>query len=465
MKIELDKIKSFGRAAVLIVLIASCSTYKKEVENVEKQSTPNIVIIFTDDMGYGDLSCYGHPVIQTPNIDQMAAEGIKLTSFYAAAPVCTPSRAALLTGRYPIRNLPNNLGPESTHGLPESEVTIANILKEQNYKTMAIGKWHLGYGKPELMPTGRGFDSFYGLPYSNDMILPWCPWLEPEHILELYRDNEPIREIGFEQDSLTIDYTREAVDFIKKSKGEPFFLYFAHSMPHLPISTAKSFRGKSKAGLYGDVIQTIDWSVGEIMNAIKESGLDDNTMVIFASDNGPWQNVPDRMLQRGVEPWHGGSAGLLRGSKATSYEGGFRVPGIVRWPGQVPSGLVSNEMATTMDLFSTIVKIAGGNLPSDREIDGGNILPLLKGEGTTSRDQFFYLKGKRVEAVRDGLWKFRYTKTAGIELFNLNVDPSEKYNRAQENVGLVKKYYQQMKGFALETGAQIDEIELPIQDI
>lgn len=461
---KLGRIKFYSVLSVLLAINASCSIEIKETENRPKQSTPNIVIIFTDDMGYGDLSCYGHPIIQTPNIDKMAAEGIKLTSFYAAAPVCTPSRAALLTGRYPIRNLPNNIGPESTHGLPESEVTIANILKEQNYATMAIGKWHLGYGKPELMPTGRGFDSFYGLPYSNDMLLPWCPWLEPEHILELYRDNEPIREIGFKQDSLTIDYTSEAVEFIKKSKDKPFFLYFAHSMPHLPISTAKSFRGKSKAGLYGDVIQTIDWSVGEIMNAIKEFGLDDNTIVIFTSDNGPWQNLPDRMLQRGVQLWHGGSAGLLRGSKATSYEGGFRVPGIVRWPGQVPGGLVSNEMATTMDLFSTIVKIAGCKLPSDREIDGGNILPLLKGEGTTSRDQFFYLKGKKVEAVRDETWKFRYTETDGIELFNLNLDPSEKYNRVQENPELVEKYYKQMKNFALDTGAEMYVIETLIEN-
>lgn len=447
---------SYTLVSIVVLLNISCQFGDKQ--NVV-ESKPNIIIIFTDDMGYGDLGCYGHPIIKTPNIDQMANEGIRLTSFYAAAPVCTPSRAALLTGRYPIRNLPTNIGPESKHGLPLTEITIADVLKEQSYKTMAIGKWHLGYGKPELMPTGRGFDHFYGLPYSNDMILPWCPWLAPEHNkLELYQDNTPIREIGFKQDSLTIDYTTKAIEFIKSSKYDPFFLYFAHSMPHLPINTAESFRGKSKAGLYGDVIQTIDWSVGQIMKTLKEQNLDENTLVIFTSDNGPWQNLPDRMLQRGVEPWHGGSAGMLRGSKATTYEGGFRVPGIVRWPGQVPDNQVSDELATTMDLFSTIIDITGSNVPKGRDIDGRNIWPLLNGTGSSPREQFIYLKGKRVEAVRDKTWKFRNTKEGGIELFELNMDPAEKYNRAKAYPELVEKYYKQMQDFAVKTSAKIDDL-------
>jgi arylsulfatase A len=218
---------SFPIISLLLLLFSVISFAQPKNDS----SKPNIVLIFADDMGYGDLACYGHPIIKTPNLDKMADEGIRMTSFYAAAPVCTPSRAALLTGRYPIRNLPNNLGPESTNGLPESEITIANILKDVGYKNMAIGKWHLGH-KKQYLPTSRGFDSFYGLPYSNDMILPWCPWLTEKDTLHLYIDDKPVREIGFEQNDLTVNYTKKAVEFIQDNKEQPFFLYLAHSMPH-----------------------------------------------------------------------------------------------------------------------------------------------------------------------------------------------------------------------------------------
>ena len=422
---------------------------------VEAKEYTNIIIMFADDMGYGDLSCYGHPNIRTVNLDKMADEGIRFTSFYAAAPVCTPSRAALMTGRYPIRNAPNNFGPGSKNGLPVDEVTIAEVMKGQGYQTMAIGKWHLG-DRPEFLPTSRGFDKFYGLPYSNDMILPWCPWLTEKDKLYLYENDKQVKEIGYDQDELTINYTKKALEFIRSNKDKPFFLYLAHSMPHMPISTTKEFLGKSKAGLYGDVVETIDWSAGEIFSALKEEGLDDKTLVVFTSDNGPWQNIPDRMLQRGNELWHGGSAGLLRGCKGTTYEGGFRVPGIIRWPGQITGGQVLTDVVTTMDMFVTLIDIAGGEVPGDRVIDGRNVLPLLKGQPYESEEVFFYLRGRTLQAVRKGEWKLRDTKEDGVELYNLKVDPSEMRNMAEREKDKVEELSLMMKEFARETGAKLE---------
>jgi arylsulfatase A-like enzyme len=423
----------------------------------QSNKKPNVVLIFADDMGYGDLSCYGHPVIKTPHLDKMADEGVRFTSFYAAASVCTPSRAALLTGRYPIRNIPTNCGPPDLEkGLPVSEITIANLLKDEGYATMAIGKWHLGHGE-KFLPTNRGFDRFYGLPYSNDMLLPWCPWLSEDDKLFLYEDDQPVKEIGWEQDDLTKNYTEKALEFIDENSNEPFFLYLAHSMPHLPVSVPEEFSGKSKGGLYGDVIETIDWSTGQILSKLKSLGLDENTLVIFTSDNGPWHNLPDRMLQRGVERWHAGSTGLLHGSKATSWEGGFRVPGIVRWPSQIEGNRVISEIATTMDLFTTIADICGAPLPADRKIDGNNLLPLLKGEQESPTEMLFYCRGENLEAVRQGEWKYRVTENDGVQLFNLLLDPAEMYDVSEQNPDVVAELHKEIEKFSKETGAKLAE--------
>lgn len=442
------------RIAVLTALIFGFSTDASAQQ--QKAQKPNIILIFADDMGYGDLSCYGHPVIQTPNIDKMAFEGIRFTSFYAAASVCTPSRAALLTGRYPIRNIPTNCGPPDLEkGLPVSEITIANILKDEGYATMAIGKWHLGHGE-KFLPTNRGFDRFYGLPYSNDMLLPWCPWLSEDDKLYLYEDDQPVKEIGWEQDKLTKNYTQRALDFMEANSEEPFFLYLAHSMPHLPLATSEEFRGHSKGGLYGDVIETIDWSTGQILLKMKELGLDESTLLILTSDNGPWHNLPDRMLQRGVERWHAGSTGLLRGAKASTYEGGFRVPGIIRWAAHIEGNRVTSEMATTMDLFTTIAHVCGASLPGDRKIDGKNLLPLLNGTLESPTETLFYCRGENLEAVREGKWKYRVTESEGIQLFNLLLDPAEMYNVAEEYPKRASEMHRQLEQFSKETGARFE---------
>ncbi len=410
---------------------------------------PNIVVLFADDVGYGDLSCYGHPTIQTPNLDRLAAGGIRLTSFYSA-PSCVPARTQLMLGVYPPRVNLGGTGSGGRGGIPADRVTLAQAIKKAGYRTGMMGKWHLGYAKDEFLPVGRGFDYWFGLPYSNDMRRPWVNTNVP---LWLYENTKKI-EHPVDQDTLTTRYTEHAVDFIQKAKDEPFFLYLAYSMAHLPIHTTEKFRGKSRAGLFGDVMQTIDWSVGQIIETLRKTGNDKNTIVVFASDNGPWLNLPARMLQEGNLPWHAGLPGHLSGAKHTTLEGGPRTPCIVSWPGQIPPGRASAEMAAGMDLYVTLVQAAGGKLPS-YPLDGYDLMPMLKGQTQKSpRDTFLYFRGKgSPDALRVGPWKLRTVD--GVQLFNLDIDPSERYNRAEEKPELVEQMTKRMRQMSEELGVKM----------
>jgi arylsulfatase A len=455
-------------AALGVALVVGCTRAGGEPAHVVSAAAasaadrPNIVLIFTDDMGYGDLSSYGHPTIRTPRLDRMAREGIRLTSFYVAAAVCTPSRAGLLTGRHAIRSgMSRVLVPASQTGLPQSEITLARALKERGYRTAAIGKWHLGH-LPEFLPTAHGFDTYFGIPYSNDMdnVERGDPATIP-----LMRDTEVIEE-DVDQSTITSRYTEEAIAFMREAArhGEPFFVYLAHTMPHLPLYVSEPFRGSSRAGLYGDVIEELDWSTGQVLDAVRDLGLDANTLVIFTSDNGPWLTFGERWVREyGSRLWHGGSAGHLRGAKSSTYEGGVRVPAIVRWPGVVPPGLESAEIATAMDLFPTLIGIAGGEVPTDRPLDGQDLMPLLTGQGSSPTREYFYFRTEILEGVREGRWKlriashFRSDVPAGAapsaELFDLDVDPGERFNMADENPQVVQRLRQRMQAFAREVGA------------
>ena len=413
------------------------------------ETKPNVIVIFADDLGYGDLGCYGYPTIRTPNLDRMASEGMRFTNFYSAAEVCTPSRAALLTGRYPVRSGMCHdqfrvLRRQSTGHLPESEITLAEQLKSQGYATGLIGKWHLGVwsNEPAGHPSKHGFDYNFGLPHSNDMNpAPNNPKGAPGRLDQdpkwwqapLYRGQEIVEQPA-DQTTLTRRYTEDAVKFINEKKSGPFFLYLAHTFPHVPLFASDQFHGKSERGLYGDVVEEIDWSVGQVLDALRKAGIDKNTMVVFSSDNGPW-------LIQGLA---GGSAGLLREGKGSTWEGGMRVPGIAWWPGKIPGGKVSGEVVSTMDLFTTCSLLAGAKLPQDRVVDGVDLLPLLTGSGKVSRDGYFFYRGTRLFAARVGKWKAHYfTQPAyGIPkpeaheppmLFDLNSDPGESYNVAAEH--------------------------------
>lgn len=412
--------------------------------------TPNIIIIYADDLGYGDLGCYGHPSIRTPNLDRLAAEGMRFTDFYSAAEVCTPSRAALLTGRYPVRSGMCHdrfrvLRNVSTGHLPGDEITLAEQLKGRGYATAIIGKWHLGVwaNNPEGHPHRHGFDVVFGLPHSNDMDPtaakrppgadnredPDPQWWQAP----LY-DGERLVEQPADQATLTRRYTERAVKFIREKKGGQFFLYFPHTFPHTPIFASEQFHGKSPRGRYGDVVEELDWSVGRVIEAVRAAGIEKNTLVFFSSDNGPWL----------IRDLAGGSAGPLREGKGSTWEGGMRVPGIAWWPGKVPAGRVCRELATTMDLFTTCSLLAGAKVPADRPIDGVDILPLLTGDGPVKREPFFFYRGSTLFAVRAGEWKAHYltqpaygTPKAEAHdpplLFNVPADPGERFNVAAQH--------------------------------
>ncbi|MBP85226.1 MAG: arylsulfatase [Planctomycetaceae bacterium] len=413
---------------------------------VARAERPNIVLLFCDNLGYGDVGCFGSTKHRTPNIDRMAKEGLRLTSFYSASGVCTPSRAALMTGCYPRRvglaqTNPDGavLRPVSPNGLHPDETTIAEALKAQGYATACIGKWHLG-DQPEFLPTRQGFDYFFGIPYSDDMTpRPGKNW-PPLPLMQ----NEKVIEAPVDRDLLTKRYTTEAVAFIKANRDKPFFLYLPHAMPgstRAPFAS-EAFRGKSANGPYGDSVEEIDWSTGEILAALKESKVDDNTLVIWTSDNGaPRRNPPQ------------GSNLPLGGWGYTTMEGGMRVPCVVRWPGKVPAGESCDEVCSLMDMLPTFAKLAGDETPSDRKIDGHDIWPLISGEkdATTPYQAFYYYYADQLQAVRAGNWKLHLglprkrtnlqdaTATSAAKLYDLDSDIGETKDIAKDRPDVVKR--------------------------
>ena len=459
---------------------------------------PNFVVILADDQGYADLGVQGHPSIRTPRIDRMAAEGLRFTDFYAQ-PFCGPARAALMTGTYPPRNsLMFNHIPRARTGIHPNEITIAEILRDRGYATAMLGKWHLG-DAPRFLPTRNGFDYYYGLPYSNDM-WPFHPkivrrpdegermrhtrertdytgyaqsdetypldWFPPLPLLE----NEEVVEVNPRQELLTASYADRAIEFIRDNREDPFFVYIAHAMPHVPLFRGRAFRDRSLRGLYGDVIEEIDHHVGRILDTLEELGIDERTLVVYTSDNGPWEGY-------GIDA---GSAGLLRGSKGTVYEGGIRVPAIMRWPGTIPAGLVTSEVASIMDLFPTLANLSGGEPPRDRTIDGRDLQAFWTSPGKASghEELYFFEGGFRyraedgppenrplLRAVRAGPWKL-HLNTEGAEeeddprivpseLYQIQWDPSETRDVAAKHPDVVERLVGRAKSFSNRLRADI----------
>ena len=409
--------------AVLLVLPIFCScSMEQGSENTSGQ--PNFIIIFIDDMGYGDIGAFGSTVNRTPNIDMLAEQGMKLTSFYAH-PVCTPSRAALMTGSYPIRNGLQTgywhpvLMPGDPQGINPDETTVAEVLKDRGYTTGMVGKWHLG-DQPEFLPNNHGFDYYFGLPYSNDMS-PFMPLNHRNHPpLPLLRNGEVIREVPEDQSFLTGEYTAEALNFIEQNHQKPFFLYLPHSMVHVPLWAGEEFKETSGNAILGDCIEELDWSVGEIHKKLKEHGISHKTLILFTSDNGPAR----------------GSAGPLRGRKGSTYEGGMRVPTIAYWPDQIPAGSVYTATTSTMDILPTFASLAGAKYPEDR-VDGHDISDILMGatEQESKYLAFYFYRGYTLAAVRSSEWKLHTDGT----LYNLETDIGESQDMAADHPKIVSE--------------------------
>ncbi|MBI5774368.1 MAG: sulfatase [Verrucomicrobia bacterium] len=386
---------------------------------------PNVILILADDLGYGDLGCYGSSKNKTPNLDRMAAQGARLTHFNTPAPFCAPTRASLMTGRYPFRcGMPENPAPDGGPDrdglhLPESEVTLGQLFQQAGYATGIVGKWHLGHAKTEWLPTHRGFDEFFGIPYSNDM-----------RPVALYEGDQK-KEYPLIQANVTKRYTERALNFIERNKARPFFLYLPHAMPHKPLAVSEDYYKKSGAGLYADVMSELDWSIGQLFAKLKELGLDEKTFVAFTSDNGAW---------------FGGSCGGLRGMKGSSYEGGYRVPCVARWPGKIPAGHVSAQPAVMMDLFATALKIANIAPPKDRVIDGRDILPLFTSGAKSPHKVVLGAQGARLATARDERWKLHVI--APRDMFAAFDKPGERWidSRAPDGVTILAPYEQAQPG-------------------
>ena len=453
------------------LLTAAC---QEAIDPKGAPALPNVVVIFVDDMGYADIGSYGATAYETPFLDEMAREGVRFTSFYVSQPVCSASRAALLTGTYSNRiGIHGALGPANTHGIHDDEVTMAELFKSKGYATAMYGKWHLGHHS-QFLPERHGFDDYYGIPYSNDM-WPFHPE-SPENWPDLPTiEGEEIVGYNTDQTRFTTDFTNLGVAFIEQAVAneEPFFLYLAHPMPHVPLFVAEERAGHSGAGLYGDVIKEIDWSAGQILQAVERLGVDDNTLVVFTSDNGPWLSYGN----------HAGSALPLREGKGTTWDGGVRVPFIARWPGQIPASLEVDTPAMTIDLFPTMAQLIDAPLPAHK-IDGKSIWPLLTGKSTESPQEayFFYYRQNELHSMRSGQWKlhfphtyrtmegrelgrdgipgkYNYDAEVGLELYDMENDISEEKNVASDHPDIVEQLVKLADAARADLGDRLTDVE------
>ncbi len=459
---------------VVWVVGAGCLT--RPMTAAPLPTRPNVVVIFIDDMGYADIGPFGAEGYETPNLDRMAKEGMKFTEFYVSQAVCSASRCGLVTGCYNVRaGILGALGPKTTHGISDEEMTIAELVKQRRYATAVFGKWHLGH-HPRFLPTHHGFDEYFGLPYSNDM-WPYHPGVAHLKMAERVKRWPPLPLVEGdkiinenvtpkEQNQLTTWYTEHAVDFIERHQDDPFLLYVPHSMCHVPLYVSDKFRGKSKRGLFGDVIEEIDWSVGQILSTLKKCGIDERTLVIFTADNGPWLSYGD----------HAGSAGPLREGKGTMFDGGCRESCLMRWPGQIPAGSVCSELASTIDILPTVARLTGSPLPNHK-IDGEDIWPLMSGQpgAKTPHKAYLYYWGNSLHAIRSGPWKLHFPHKyrtlngrkggtngipvnydqaeIGLALFDLSEDVGESNNLADQHPEVVAR----LKRLAEEARADLGD--------
>ncbi len=461
-------------AGISAIAINGCIAEGQKQQNLAEKK-PNFILILMDDMGYGDTGPFNPDINYTPNMNRLAEKGKIFTDFYMAASVCAPSRAAIMTGSYPQRvGLSWNINADMTAGLSPEEITMPEMLKARDYKTACIGKWHLGH-EPQFLPTSQGFDEFWGLPYSHDMkpesakiYKIWAEVIEKWPPLRLLHNYDTV-EINPDPDKLTTFYTEKTLEFIRANKSEPFMIYLAHSMPHVPLGVSEKFRGKSGRGLYADVIMELDWSIGQIADELTNLGIDEDTLIVITSDNGPWAVMGN----------HAGSTGLLRGEKSTSFEGGHCVPCIMHWPGKIKPDTLCSEPVTSMDIYPTFAKLSGVRLPGYK-LDGRDITPLLldKPGAKSPHDKIFFYHNKKLEAVRSGKWKlyvphgYNYTAVPGkdglmgkynqknmpLSLYNLDSDPGETNNIADRHPDIIRRLLNNLEQMRTELGDTLEGV-------